>query len=288
MDYAQYLTFLQEFGADILGLYLYQDYLEVIFFTFVIYRCLMWLKQDHTKHLVFASYSYFSCLTLSYYFSCTILFSTLLILAPVCLMLCVILHQKQLQKNFVLPSTKHTSIKTMPHKNWIDTLIQSCLIASHHNKHISCIIERNDHIHSLLQTKFILQLPVQKDITDLLLASTNIHNHSLLWTNQSGIIQSINVSWSSFLIQELFVTPQTDSYIMHDEAAILLTQKTDALVFEINTTKNNNTIWYQGKCMQNMTTHQLLVFVKEILQYTDSPKSSIKRKNHDKTNHASS
>jgi len=288
MVYAEYLTFMQELCADLLGLYLYQDYLEVIFFIFVTYQCLSWLKQDHTKHLVFASYSYFSLFAFSYYFSCTILFSTLLMLTPVCLMLCIIIHQRQLQKNFVLPSTKYATTKTIPHKNWIDTLIQSCLIASHHNKHISCILERNDHIHSLLHAPFVLQLPIQKDITDLLLASTNIHDHSLLWANHSGMIQSINVSWSSFLLNELFITSKTDSSIIHHEAATLLTQKTDALVFEINTTKDTNTIWYQGKCMQHVTVQQLLIFVKEVLHHTQPPKPSIKRKNHDQTTHTTS
>lgn len=286
MAYTQYFSYFYELCADLLGLYLYQDYIEVCLFIFAVYKGLTWLKQDHTKHLVMGSYLYFFLLSSSYYLSCNILFSTLLTLAPVCMMLCIIIHQKQLQKNFVLASTKHSSPKTVPHKNWIDTLIQSCLIASHHNKHITCIIERNDHIHSLLQAPFVLHLPIQKSITDLLLASNNLSAQTLLWVNQSGMIHSINVTWHSFLTNELLlVNAKTNTTTLNHEAATLLSQKTDAVVFEINAA-NTNTIWYQGKCMQNITVQQLLVFAKEILNYQNQ--ISNQRKSDDKTNHASS
>lgn len=288
MFYDQYVTFFQEFCTELLGLYLYQDYIEVLVFIAIIYKALMWLKQDHTKHLVLASYSYFTLLSCSYYLSCTILFSTLLLLTPALIMFFIVTHQKQLQKNFVLPSNKYITPATTPDKNWLDGLIQSCLIASHQQKHMICILERNDSLQALLHAPFMLQVPIKQDITNLLLASSNITSHSLLWIHQSGTIQSINVSWSSFLTSELIPrspNAMTNTY----DAAQLVTQKTDAIIFEINAAADTHTIWYQGKCIKQVTVQQLLLFVKEIVQYPHlhQPTKSKRKQNDQKHTSAS-
>lgn len=284
MSFHELLLFLQELGANLLGLYLYQDYIEVTLFILATYKTLTWLKQDHTKQLVLGSYAYFCTLSLSYYFSCTILFSTLLVLTPALIAFAIIIHQKQLQRNFILPSKKYVTPQAIPHKNWFNILIQSCLQVSHQQKHITCIIERTDHLFALLQAPFVLQLPIQQDITKLILSSNSVNNDSILWINQSGIMHSINVVWKPLLIEETFISDQTKQSVINHEAATLLTAKTDALVFEINASTNTHTIWYQGKCMQNTTVQELLLFVKEVLRFTHTPKSLIKRNVNDQAN----
>lgn len=284
MFYHQWLQYLTQFCAEMLHIYSWQDYVEVAFFIFITHQTLQWLKQDHTKHLLATSYSYFTVLICSYYFSCNTLFTTGLLIAPAYMVFCIVVHQKQLQKNFVLPSKKFFTPITTPQKNWLETLIQSCLITANHKQHITCIIERQDSLQVLLQAPFNLELPIQEDITNLLLASNNIHDDSICWIHQSGIIHSINVQWSTFLKNQILITPANNARALTHEAALLLSQKTDALIFDISTTSDLHTVWYQGKCIKQLTMPQLLLFIKKILQEPQIKNGIKKGKSYDQNN----
>lgn len=282
MFYQDCCTYFFNMCKQTLGLYSIQDYIELLVFVGIIYKILSWLKQDHTNNLLLGSYAYFAMLLLSYNISCTILFSTLLFAMPLCIIFALIAHQKQLQKNFIL-STKQPFIATsLPQKNWIENVIQSCLVACHQKKTVVCIIERSQNLNPLLQTPFLLHIPIQQDIVSFLLASTKITENSMLLIHESGIIQSINVTWSQLLLNELIVQPTNSKNLTH-EAALVLTQKTDALLFTISTNTDHHTIWYQGTCLQQTTIQQLLICIKNILSTTHVPVLLKKRINHDQS-----
>lgn len=287
MFYSQYIAYIQEFGAELLNLYTLQDYIEVTFFIFITHKALFWLKQDHTKHLLLTSYAYFSLLATTYLTSCSVLFVTLLLIAPAYIVFCIVIHQKQLQKNFISSSKKYFTPHTAPPKNWLENLIQSCLIASHNKKNITCIIERNQSLQALLNATITLQTPIQKKTTNFILASEKIDQNCLLWTQSSGIIQGINVQWSSFLTDEILVKPK-DTLALYYEAALLLTEKTDAIIFAINTTSDMHTIWYQGKCIQQVSVQQLLNFIKKIIQEPIEHKNQIIKGKHYDQQHTTS
>ncbi|MBM18138.1 MAG: hypothetical protein CL947_03685 [Epsilonproteobacteria bacterium] len=280
MLYEQLLTHIKEFGAELLGLYLIQDYFEIIFFILITYKFLSWLKQDNTQQLLFTFYTYFSLITITYFSSCSILFSTLLYFGPVYIVFCIIAHQKQLQKNFVLPSKKYFTPTTIPEKNWLASLVQSCLQASHKQKNIFCIIEKNYNLSALLQTKYMLQLPVQKDIINLLLTSQDVQNNTLLWVHHSGLIQSINAKWNDLIINEMLIEPK-DTTTLNHEAALIMTQKTDTLIFSIDTISDTHTVWYGGKCLKQVSVQQLLNFTEKTLYDVATNTSIIQKRNPD-------
>lgn len=280
----QYLTLLKDFFTQTLNVYTMQDCLEVCTFSYISYKSLIWLKQDHTKNLLLSFYSYLGLLLFAHLSSCTILFHTLLLSAPICIIFVMIIHQKQLQKNFVLSSKTHINLQTTPTKNWLESLLQSCLLVSHQNKNIICIIERSQHLQSLLQAPYLLQAPIKQDLTNLLLASNKISDPCLLWIHESGSIQSINVSWSDTLINELIIKPHNTLSLFH-EAALLLTEKTDAIIFSIHTDTDTHTIWYKGSCIKQNTVQQLLQFMNKILKTPTLSSALLKeRNNHDQSN----
>ena len=256
----QYLKYIIEFNEQILGLYYIQDFLEVAIFISLTYKCLTWLKQDNTKNLLLGSYLYISLVVFSYLTSCNILFFTLMLAMPICILFVLVIHQKQLQKNFLLSSKTNIVLTSTPQNNWLESFIQSCLISSHNKKDLTCIIERSQNLQPLIKSPFILNLPIQKEITNLILASSKINDQSLFWINESGTIQSINVEWSDLLLSELIIKPNNNS-TLSNEAAILLTQKTDALIFSIHTLSDTHTIWYKGTCIKQATIPQLLKFI---------------------------
>ena len=255
-------SFIPEFCADKLGLYTLQNYIEVFVFSFVIYKMLRWLQQDPTKHLILYAYGYASVMIASYLTGCITLFWTLFICMPVAIMTCIIIHQKQLQKNFILASSKDLTPHTLPTKNWLDLFIRSMLLAAYQNKQLYCIIERSDHLAPLLHAPCNLYLALQQNIIDLILTSNALENPSIVWLTDFGIINSVNASWQKILTNEIL---STDNPSKHHTEIILLTAKTDALVFSIDPVTKLAMLWYQGKSMHKLTIDQLMKSCKEIL-----------------------
>lgn len=253
---------LQDFCAQQLGLYSYQNYIEVIIFSLVIYKTLRWLQQDHTKQLLLYVYAYASVMIASRMLSCPTLFWVMFILMPVVALLCIVVHQKQLQKNFILGSTKYVTPETMPTKNWLEVFIRSCLLTSYQNKQIFCVMQREDELATLLHAPYALQLPIQEEIVRLILSSNALNNPSIIWITQSGTINSVNASWKESLIQELLsVSIENQNHA----CANLLTKKTDAVVFSIDPTTRLAMIWHQGKSLHQITIDQLITSCKQIL-----------------------
>ena len=280
----QYFAYLIEFCAQTFELYAIQDLIEIAIFIYITYKCLLWLKQDHTKNLLIGSYSYMAILIAAHFCSCNILFSTLLLATPICIIFALIIHQKQLQKNFILSSKIKATLAATPQKNWLESLIQSCLIAAHQQKNIVCIVERSQHLSPLLQTPFILQVPIQQDITNFILSSSKISDSCLLWIHESGTIYSINVAWGDVLLNELILKPRNAQSLLQ-EAALLLTEKTDALVFSIHTTSDTHTIWYKGSCIKQTTVQHMLQFIAKILKTPTASSVVLKKGNdHDQSN----
>ncbi|HSW76575.1 MAG TPA: hypothetical protein VLG50_05995 [Candidatus Saccharimonadales bacterium] len=267
--------YLFEFCAQQLGLYTYQNYIELCLFVIVTYKSLTWLKSDHTKPLLLYTYAYCALFFTSYYLSCNILFFTMLLCSPAFIIFCMIAHQRQLQKNFVTSSLKYITPKTIPNKNWFEILTRSCLLASYQKKQIICVVQRTDHLETLLHAPYELHLPIQQEITQLLFSSTALDNPTIVWAQDCGIIHSINVTWQKNVTQELLLLNEKN---IHHMASTLLTKKTDAFIFLIDATTHKHALWYQGKCLQLLTIDQLLKCGKEIMfikqSYTDEKKGN--------------
>ena len=290
------LHYLSEFCAEQLGLYTYQNYIELCLFIIATHKALSWLKKDHTKPLLLHTYAYCALAFASYHFSCTILLQAMIIFAPALIIFCMIIHQKQLQKNFVFASPKLVTPHTLPHTNWLEILIRSCLLSSYQKKQLICIVQKSDCLDMLLQAPYELNLPLQQDIIDLVLASNDLDNPSILWTSNSGTLCSVNVKWKKLLTEELFLFHhQSDNQPLthHHEAIAMLTKKTDAFAFLINASTGEHALWYQGTCMQKITIDQLLKSCKQIAEQPQATQNffslskqtnDIKGKNHDQKN----
>jgi hypothetical protein len=262
-------SYLQEFCADQLGLYCFQNYIEVLVFSFAIYQMLKWLQQDHTKHLVLYVYGYASIMVMSQITGCVTLFWTMFIIMPVAMLVSVVIHQKQLQKNFILASSKDLTPHTLPTKNWLDLFIRSTLLLAYQNKQLYCVIERNNHLAPLLHAPCNLYLALQQPIIDLILSSSALHQSSIIWLTDFGILNSVNATWQKILSNEIL---SPENQLQHHAEILLLTAKTDALVWSIDPTTKLAMLWYQGKSMQKLTIDQLMTSCKQILYKNAEPK----------------
>lgn len=254
------LSQIHEFCSDTLGIYTIQNYAEIFILSILIYKMLRWLQQDQTKHIILYVYAYTGLIIFSFIFSCTTLFTILCIMMPLATIISIMAHQKQLQKNFVLATCKDITPHTMPIKNWLELIIRGHLLAAYQNKQIFCIIQRNDTLINILESNCNIFVPIQQEITDLIFSSSALNTPSIIWLTSSGIINSVNASWSQTVTSELL-----HPYNLHHAAITLVTAKTDAVVWSINTETKFAMLWHQGKCLQQITIDQLITSCKQIL-----------------------
>ncbi len=274
------------FANNYLQIYSRADCVEILFFMFITFKISSWLNKDHTKPLLLYFYSYFATLFSAYFFQLTTVYQLMLVTAPIYFVLLIVHHQKNLQKNFMISKSKPlTPVKSM-HKEWLETLIRACLVASHHRKNITCVIEQNDSLDTLINKPFILNIPIQKKIIDMLLESVAYDNTKLITVDQHGMIQSINASWSDLVINELIFT-QINERQLPKEYAKVITAKTDAILVHINSEHQHHFIAHQGKIVENVTIDQMLKLIKNLLYKKDNATSLSQGVNHDPSKSAS-
>lgn len=274
------------FAQNYLQIYSIVDCLEIIFFIFIIFKISLWLKNDHTKPLLLYFYSYLSILFSSYFFQLTTVYQVMLATAPICFLLFIIYHQKSLQKSFIISKNKPITPAKLVHKEWLEILIRTTLIASYHKKNITCIIEQCDSLETLVDQPFILDIPIQKQIIDILLESVAFDKNKLIITHHSGNILSINASWSDLVMNELIFNKISDDQIQKEYAKII-TSKTDAIVIHTNSNHQHHFIAYQGKIIEHITIDQALKLIKKLL-YTKNNTNNVSKGTHHDQNKRSS
>lgn len=283
------LNYLTIFGAEQFGLYTYQNYLEVAFLSYVIYRGFIWLSKDYTKHLLLYIYGYSFITICSYILDASVLFSICIMSAPVIFMFCVIIHQRSLQKHFALRSVHHVSMQKVPHTQWFELTIRAILLATHHKKNITCIIEFDDTLQSLLNAPFFLDIPIHKDVVDFIVSSQNITNPTIIWLNKHGFIHTINATCSELLLHELTTDNNHDSQKKLHSICQKITQKTDALAFHIQPSTLRATFWYQGTKVQDITLEQLISLCLPLIKQNHSNHQSLPKGNlYAQKNHTTS
>ncbi len=274
------------FANNYLQIYSSTDCVEILFFIFITFKISSWLNKDHTKPLLLYFYSYFATLFSAYFFQLTTVYQLMLVTAPIYFVLLMIHHQKNLQKNFIISKSKPLTPTKMMVKEWLETLIRACLVASHHRKNITCVIERFDSLDTLIDKPFTLDIPIQKQIIDMLLESVSYDNTKLIMVDRHGMILSINASWSDLVINELIFT-QINEQQLPKEYAKVVTTKTDAILVHINSEHQHHFIAHQGKIVENVTIDQALKLVKILLNKKDNETSLSQGINHDPSKSAS-
>ncbi len=274
------------FANNYLQIYSAIDCVEILFFTFVTFKISSWLNKDHTKPLLLYFYSYFTILFCAYFFQLTTVYQLMLVTAPIYFVLLIVQHQKNLQKNFIISKQKPLTPATSIHKEWLETLMRACLIASHHKKNITCVIEQCDSLDTLIDKPFILEILIQKKIIDMLLESVSYDNTKLITVDRHGTILTMNASWSDVIINELIFT-QIHERQLPKEYAKIITAKTDAILIHINSEHQHNFIAYQGKIIENITIDQALKLIKNLLHKKDNEQLLSQGIAHDSSKSAS-
>ncbi|MGZ6251205.1 MAG: hypothetical protein ACXWL2_04195 [Candidatus Chromulinivorax sp.] len=268
------------FANSYLQIYHITDCIEILFFIFIIFKISTWLSKDYTKPLLLYFYTYFITLFTSYFFQLTTIYQLMLVSAPIYFILLIVQHQKNLQKNFILTQQKPLTPAKIMHKEWVENLIRACLVACHQKKNITCVIEQNDSLETLINKPFLLNISIQKQIIDLLLESVSFDIHKLILVDNQGTLMSINAIWSDLIMHELFFH-QVQELELQKECAKIATTKSDAIIIHINSQHQLHFIAHQGKIIEHITIDQMLKLIKNILYKKDNDAALSQGINHD-------
>lgn len=269
------LSYLQQFFAEQFAVYTYQNYLEILILSILIYKALRWLQSDHTKPMILYVYAYTGTIIFSQLIHAVILFWVLVICAPIAAIICIIAHQKNIQKYFAWKNIHRFENSTLPDQQWIEILMRSVLLAAHHKKNIFCIIQRKDYIRHFVEASYKMELPIQKNVLDLIFASPLIENPSIILVTEFGILQHVNAIWSDKLLEYMIMLGQHDSVQHCQEAAHVLSRRTDAILWHIDPNTQECSIWYQDTYIKNLSVDQTLTLLKKLIPEFNSISKNI-------------
>ena len=102
--------------------------------------------------------------------------------------------------------------------------------------------------------------------------SDAFHPEQPILLKKNGNITSVNCSWGESLTETLFST--NDKQPKWQTYGALITQKTDAILFHINSDPTKGGICYQGEVVTHMTAEQILHFVKQAMHKQIDTKTS--------------
>lgn len=236
------------------------DIVEIIFFSTLFYYCTCWLKRDTNNKLLAPFYGYFATLMSAHLFQLPTISYFLFLFSPAAVMLFIIYHQENLQRNFIAQRTI-TPIKKNADSHWIELLFGSFIESLNVNKKLICIIEQDAALAPLLTAPFTLDVPIQRELISALLQTPLYNSSKMIWVTAKGNIISTNATWKIIL-------PNATSHDWH-HTALHASSKTDAIILmAMHGTKEFNII-YQGQIIEELNSTQAIGVIKRIFSKVD-------------------
>ena len=186
-------TFLRHFFFYSSTFFFWRSIIEIIFFASLFFYISLWLRNDKQKSLILYFYAYCSITIIAHYLQLTTIYTFLLFFAPVIGIFFIVIHQELLQRNFV--TLKNIKPATNFHSIWLSDLISMCLFAINHNKEIRCIIECNDNLQTVVDSPFIFNAELNKELLAIVIESQSFDETKMIWINNNRKLIGINATW---------------------------------------------------------------------------------------------
>ncbi len=240
---------------------------EILFFSTLFYQLSLWLKRDRHQHLLVYWYSYCLIGLVTYCLQLKTISNVLFFFSPAIIMLFLMMHQEQLQKNFV--ALRSLTPARSPSTDWLEQIIRSGIVAVNNNKSLICVIERKDSLQDFLTSPFIFNAELHSATFDMLITGSAYDDTTFIWLNDQGTLRGINATWKT-PNDELWKTIETSDFPAWQHDALFFTSKTDAITLGINPKTRNFTIITRGKRFENIAAHHALKFVKKLITLNET------------------
>ena len=244
----------------------WRDYTEILCFSSLLYYVALWLRQDRTKNVLIAFYSYCAVWAVASIVGLSTITQFLYIYSPLLLTLLVIVHQQTLQKNLVALHKIQPATKVGP-SDWLELLIRTMLITINREQTITCIIERTDALAGLVQAPFMINAPLNHDLLTMVLTADSFNEHKMVWLTHTAELVAINCEWNHALEQP--VHNGTRNSVAWQEDALLFTAKTDAVVVQADAHARTFNLIANGTHTQQLSASHLRTKLEALFQSSD-------------------
>lgn len=232
----------------------WRDAIEIAFFSLLFYYSALWLKKNRSHNLLPYLYGFILLYSFSYALELNSITYILFYTWPALLMLCILIHQITLQRNFV--ALKNNTYKQQANPDWLETLMASSLLALSNNQSVYCLIEHTDSMHAFIDTEIVLNAHLNKELLTLIHASNTYNSHKMLWVTTQGTIQGINCAWRlSHNGQRAETNNMATEWLNH---TILHTHTTDASAFFGDPNSHTFTLITKDTITSHLSAHNLL------------------------------
>jgi len=239
--------------------------IEILCISSAFYYFSLWLRRDRQKNLLFSFYAYCVAIILAHACNVTLIEQILFMVAPVTLMLFILVHQETLQKNFILTQNITPAVADT---DWLGMLMRIFLIALSKNKSVVCVIEKHDSLKTVLTAPLSFNAQIQKDLMDILLSSDSFDAQKMIWVNHHGQLLAINATWNS-LVDEAWIDSSIHELEEWKQDALLLANKTDALIFKIYPETRTVDLIAQKRLLEHLPINDAVATIKKYLYGTE-------------------
>lgn len=239
------------------GIYAWQDVLEILFFSCVVYAVQVWLSHDTHKPLLGYWYGYCSLWILSYCLQLATLTCAMSMALPVLLIMFVLVHQRTLQKNYVALHSQ--SLLQTTQDGWLDQLLKTALVLMNMNKPFWCIIEHTESLETMVHTDVPLDAAVTNPMLMLLLEHTSLTAEKCLWITTKGNIRGIHAAWNGAADVAFVDTTK----VPWQQDASFFTGLTDALMLYVDAASRSCTLVVSGAILEHLTVQEVALYIKK-------------------------
>lgn len=266
------------FMCKALNIHYWQDPIEILILSIPIYYFLIFLKKDNQKNLIIYFYTYCSIFFLAYYIPFYTLQPILIYTLPLVILFFIIIHQDSIQKNLIV--AKKLNNINPPLSQWQNELAKCALYALNKNQEIVFVIEQESNLENLIFGPCKFNADLSKEIFEIILQKHMSSTRTFILLNNSGQLISINNNWKQDIFENLQVQgiKNIKNYkeFNWQEKALLITSKTDCIIFKINPLTRNFDLILEGKIVSNLNAENIFKILNKCI------KSTIKNKLHNK------
>jgi len=239
----------------------FKDYLEILFFSTVIYYFSIWLAKDTHKNLLLYFYGYCTLIATAHTAQLSSITFFLAFFAPVILVCFIIMHETTLQKNYV--TLRNTIAPKKEGRDWVEHLVRLCLQSMNENQSLTCLIEQSDNVRSML-TAMHLEVDLHTGILEMLIKAPAFDSEKIILVDAYGSLIGINAQWKH-LVEPAFIRDNAKKLDHFKQDALLHTTKTDAVIFRSDPVNHTFDIITGGTLFESINAHRLLTSLKTYL-----------------------
>ncbi|MEX0849560.1 MAG: hypothetical protein WD055_04990 [Candidatus Dependentiae bacterium] len=243
-----------------LHLLLCKDIVEITTLSYLFYWWLHWLKQDKQKQLSLYFYGYSLFWAACSLGNLTTLLTCIEYTAPYTIILFILIHQKNLQRNFISLFKVKPAQKT--DIDWLQEIVRFCLQA---NGNISILIEHQNSLNNLLSINVPMHTQISTQLLQFLYHSSDFNAKHYILIDTQGNILGIDVTWQK---------PLALTGINENEStkASYYLMNSDAFMLQYNHQNRLFTIIMKEHIYTNLTTAQVLQSITHYLASSENKK----------------